>query len=399
MRLCILLFMIATQLAMGQSKVSYDPLSKQLIYVPVPSTGGVSIFPLRSVTGNDSYAATIPAITSYTNTCVLLNADTANVGTATVNINGLGAKNVLGPTGGALADGDIPANLPKLMCYDGTQFVLQGGGGSGVNGGGGGAGLTIGTVDFYIDMNTSTPGTALTGAILAAGTVGSANTSAELVQPDPSVYMSVGAHAANRALGGSVIVDEVSYPTSHTSQSIRYDHTGAHNRIIVATPSPSSHVAETGAGWITFGPPKVISSGSSQLFDYVGTENSLGDFVVVQLNNGGGPGACYCVNMESNPNHVTTHTETYITVVPGNTYWASFKANYATGKAQLSLYNPSFVQVGPTLTADLFIGNAEVHHMFLGNNENGTAPGYSSYFENWVFAYTNPVFPLGPTAQ
>lgn len=82
----------------------------------------------RSTTGNDTYTCTLtPTLTAYTRGgCLTLDADTANTGTATVNVDTLGAKSILSRSGGALSDSDIPANKPMRMCYDGTQFIIQG---------------------------------------------------------------------------------------------------------------------------------------------------------------------------------------------------------------------------------------------------------------------------------
>ena len=82
----------------------------------------------RSTTGNDTYTCTLtPTLTAYTRGgCLTLDADTANTGTATVNVDTIGAKSILSRSGGALSDSDIPANRPVRMCYDGTQFIVQG---------------------------------------------------------------------------------------------------------------------------------------------------------------------------------------------------------------------------------------------------------------------------------
>lgn len=82
----------------------------------------------RSTTGNDTYTCTLtPTLTAYTRgMCLALDADTANTGTATVNVDTLGAKSILGRSGGALSNADVPANRPVTICYDGTQFIQQG---------------------------------------------------------------------------------------------------------------------------------------------------------------------------------------------------------------------------------------------------------------------------------
>jgi hypothetical protein len=52
------------------------------------------------------------------------------VTTATVAVNGLAAKSILTRSGAALSAGDITAGKPITLCYDGTQFIIQGDGNS-----------------------------------------------------------------------------------------------------------------------------------------------------------------------------------------------------------------------------------------------------------------------------
>jgi len=83
-----------------------------------------------STTGNDTYAAVLsPILTSYTtNACYVLYPDATNSGTATLELVSGSPKNILTRTGGALTSGDILLSKPNIICYDGTQFLLQGGG-------------------------------------------------------------------------------------------------------------------------------------------------------------------------------------------------------------------------------------------------------------------------------
>lgn len=89
----------------------------------------------RSTTGNDTYTCGLtPALTAYTaGSCLVLNPNAANTGAATVNVDSLGAKSILSRSGGALSDGDITADKPITVCYDGTQYIIQGDGGSGAS--------------------------------------------------------------------------------------------------------------------------------------------------------------------------------------------------------------------------------------------------------------------------
>lgn len=110
-----------------QLQVDYDPAT-------LPSLDGIQsgvVLYVRSTSGNDTYVGcpTHP-ITSYTRGMfVVLDGDTANTGTATINLCTLGAKSILNRAGGALNDGDITANKPIFLGYDGTQFDILGDGG------------------------------------------------------------------------------------------------------------------------------------------------------------------------------------------------------------------------------------------------------------------------------
>lgn len=54
---------------------------------------------------------------------------TANTGTVILNVNGLGAKPIVKNGGVALSAGDLKASGVYTVCYDGTNFILQGEGG------------------------------------------------------------------------------------------------------------------------------------------------------------------------------------------------------------------------------------------------------------------------------
>jgi hypothetical protein len=54
--------------------------------------------------------------------CIVYTTTTANTGALTLNVNSLGAKPVHKYLGGALASGDMPANVQEHVCYDGTAW-------------------------------------------------------------------------------------------------------------------------------------------------------------------------------------------------------------------------------------------------------------------------------------
>jgi len=130
------------------------------------SVAGTSFPVCTSTTGNDTYVCTVAGFTAYSaGYCIILQADTANTGTATVNISAVGAKSILRYGGSALSNNDILANTPVMICYDGTQFQLppsaSPGSGSFLDGGNSfGATATLGTNDNY-DLNIERNNTTL----------------------------------------------------------------------------------------------------------------------------------------------------------------------------------------------------------------------------------------------
>lgn len=77
--------------------------------------------------GTDAYAITVsPAPTAYVTGQVFhFKADVANTGTATLNVNSLGAKTIVKEVSTTLATGDIAASMICTVVYDGTNMVLQ----------------------------------------------------------------------------------------------------------------------------------------------------------------------------------------------------------------------------------------------------------------------------------
>lgn len=77
--------------------------------------------------GTDAYAITVtPAPTAYvTGQVFRFRANTANTGTATLNVNSLGAVTIVKNVSTALDTGDILAGQIIEVVYNGTNFVLQ----------------------------------------------------------------------------------------------------------------------------------------------------------------------------------------------------------------------------------------------------------------------------------
>src|SRR5208283_2454802 len=69
---------------------------------------------------------TVPSFTPDANDCIVYTTTTANTGDLTVNVNGLGAKDVRKWLGASeLAGGDMPANEQVVTCYDGTYWEVM----------------------------------------------------------------------------------------------------------------------------------------------------------------------------------------------------------------------------------------------------------------------------------
>lgn len=80
-----------------------------------------------SAAGTDTYAVTLsPAATAYANGMVVrFKADVANTGAATLNVNGLGAVDLVKGVSTALTTGDIVANQIVTAVYNSTGPVFQ----------------------------------------------------------------------------------------------------------------------------------------------------------------------------------------------------------------------------------------------------------------------------------
>lgn len=75
----------------------------------------------------DAYAISLPtAPNAYaTGMIIVFKANTANTGTATLNVNSLGAKTIVKDVSTTLANGDIATSQLCVCVYNGTNFLLQ----------------------------------------------------------------------------------------------------------------------------------------------------------------------------------------------------------------------------------------------------------------------------------
>lgn len=92
-------------------------------------TGGYGV---TTNSGNDYSVTPVPApATLVEGLRVTIKINAANTGAATLNVKGLGKKNILKANGTALISGSLKANSVYTLVYNGTAFILQGEGGGG----------------------------------------------------------------------------------------------------------------------------------------------------------------------------------------------------------------------------------------------------------------------------
>ncbi len=94
---------------------------------------------LNSTGSANAYVLSYPGAFSYTNgISFTFKANFANTASATINVNGLGAKSIKKHQGDNLAANDIKSGQVVTLVYDGTNFQMTSGLGNAPSGGGGG---------------------------------------------------------------------------------------------------------------------------------------------------------------------------------------------------------------------------------------------------------------------
>jgi hypothetical protein len=244
-------------------------------------------------------------------------------------------------------------------------------------------------VDAFIDMSGTPVGTQTTPSVMRTGTKGftggtwAVNDGASAMKVGPSFH----------SLPVPIKVATITYPVDHPHQSLQYDTSFSFNTFRAFFPD-NNFGAVTASGFITFGIPDMGGSGS--LSDLVRVGLLTGAFAVLQLYNGNGPG--YVVNIETDANG-TVHSAK-IPVKQGSSYWYSFKADFANGKAYLNMYSlPGFTLVG-SVTNNTKRGTG-IEFVQYGNGEEAQSSGRNinfNYFEVSLMDYTNAVFPLVPSS-
>lgn len=245
----------------------------------------------------------------------------------------------------------------------------------------------IGPVDFLTDLSCTTPGTAITAAILntAACTHGIGNTGNWAVSGTGTV---VAAHVSNCALGGVPYVNAFPYSTNNPSLSFSFDNTTTLNIATIGVPT----VGYFQGTFITcFTPTVGAITGVMDWFRINGQAG--GAFALLQISTSNCAGSVLGVDLETNPGGVAGATAC-ISVTSGNSIWAIVNWDGIGGNAQANLYDSSFNQIGSTLTRA--ITATDLASLIIGNDQSGTTTGVNKQ-ENVMADWTaGAAFPVGP---
>lgn len=283
--------------------------------------------------------------------------------------------------------------------------------------------------DVVINMNTSSPGTPLTGAIVQAGTTTSDMTFSSIdigngftVGANQPACSNLGPVLLNGGLGTLLPALLENYNTIAISDAVTLQNV----TLNVSGAASGSHVMSA-AICIFIGPPSTAGSGSD--WDRFGLwAGGAGEYAMLQMAQSGGcttqsaPSGYICVRMEGKP---TSHSG-YFFVQPQHAYWFTFYWNDSTGTVDgapagtmyLHVYNTDGTPIAcgtssgcttlaangniaadiiPNQTATLTAGDkgGGLIHLTIGNNENGNSSGgTTTYYQNAMFNYTTGAFPL-----
>lgn len=104
-----------------------------------------SFFIDGTASGTDTYSVTLDngAVTALSSQWFVIKFTNTNTGAATLNINAIGAKDLVKTDGSALSSGDIDAGSIHILSYDGTDLQV-------LSLGGGGGPSIVGAQDLFI---------------------------------------------------------------------------------------------------------------------------------------------------------------------------------------------------------------------------------------------------------
>lgn len=104
----------------------FAPKESPILNNSVVVNGTLNLLLDNHAGSNDTYTATNPNITQLVGGLfIIFKPRTSNIGSCTLNINGMGAKNILNRDYSNVANNDVRANAYVPMIYDGTSWILM----------------------------------------------------------------------------------------------------------------------------------------------------------------------------------------------------------------------------------------------------------------------------------
>jgi hypothetical protein len=251
---------------------------------------------------------------------------------------------------------------------------------------------TWGTMDMWLQMNTSSPGTTLTPTILANGTVsGTAFTWQTCVGSGSCSNTTSSAFtvaASQGGMGGSITVNGTTYPVGTTTQTLALS-PGTSFVFAETFSPPSGHQQVVANGYYTAG------TAVTNNMDLLGLWDVNGNWAVMQAQASGG------VAIETGQPTARSST---IALTAGHRYAFSLLFDEINGLGKLAMFDPSngYAQVGSTVTSVMptgsVAGNFYLGHISIGNSETGSSSS-TIYFEDLMIDWTSHIFPNVPQAS
>lgn len=212
-----------------------------------------------TLAGSDAYAVTISGtyatVADLAGRILLVKIDVANTGTATLNVNSLGATAIYRPGGVALRSGDLKQGVAELTLYVGgsTYFVLLNPGANSLENYGE---TTNSSNDYTItvsDLDTSSfevPAAYYAGYTVKAK-INATNTGAarlKIVATDPSIdlgFADIKKNAGTALIGGELLINQV-YEFVYDGTNFQIQTSGI-NPVVIQVVNASTGTAGSGS--------------------------------------------------------------------------------------------------------------------------------------------------------
>ena len=340
----------------------------------VASTGHNIGTPLNcSDTSGSSTAqvcTTVPTFVPAKGDEIIYYTTTANSGALTLNVNSSSAAAVQKWLGTALASGDVPANRPVLMTYDGTHWQPQTIGNA-PSGGGGSPGGSSGQVQYN---NAGAFGGAAGSSVDSTGDV---TLGANLHQKGPSPTFDVTAYGASGSNNYTTTSGTVNGGATTITLSSAIDFANGEGLMIGGAGPVSTLATPTGAAGVMIG-----ATGSTSHTYCISAIDSL---------RGASPKDCVTISNEPSTLTATGYLQGAVSLPPNTQFMAIWKdgAEWQTWSAELP---PIYTITTITNTGGVTTANVNQFKQFaphgnyaiIGSQVTVTGSSVSAYNGTWT---------------